>query len=401
MMLWEMFTIAALTLTGLVFTLYLGYYVYCLNLLRIKSKQKIDTDFKPRITVIVPTYNDGGTIEKKLENLIEQSYPTDLMEILLIDSNSKDKTVDLARNFALNHRNVKMKIIVEEERRGKSAAINRALLAINPLSEIVIMTDANAFLNIEAVQNTVACFASPKIGAVVGRQVVPSSDRSKEAVSETAYLSFYQNMRGAESIIDSTPIFDGELSAYRTSITKDKRIRENLNADDSQLAIIVRRQGYKAIMEPEAVFYEPLPTNASSLRDQKVRRGQGLSRLFWYNKDIMFSPVYGKFGLIVLPMNFFIHIVSPFLVFSLIILAITSVLSYILQSENLVSLLVLLSLTITALVIERIIPTKTKISNIGLTFIQYQLILLEGMIRYLTGNSLHKWQKVERKTELG
>jgi hypothetical protein len=113
---------------------------------------------------------------------------------------------------------------------------------------------------------------------------------------------------------------------------------------------------------------------------------------------MMFKLSYGRFGLMILPMNFFMHIISPFILLSIMVLGIISVLGYVFQGGDLVHLLILLSVACIALLIERIIPTRTKLSSIGLTFVQYQLILLEGMIRYLTGNSLHKWQKVERKT---
>ncbi|MFX0203276.1 MAG: glycosyltransferase, partial [Candidatus Hodarchaeota archaeon] len=353
-------------------------------------------NFRPRITVIVPTYNDAQTINEKLFNLIEQSYPTNLMEILMIDSASKDQTVDIVRRFMSDYPEVNMKFIVEEERRGKSAAINRALSNIDSQSEIVIMTDANAFLNKHAVQKVIARFSFPEVGAVVGRQMVHSTNQSSEARSERAYLSFYQKMRRGESSIDSTPIFDGELSAYRTRVIKGVRIRENLNADDSQLAIIVRRQGYKAVIEPEAIFYESLPSHRRALRIQKVRRGQGLARLFWYNKVVMFRRSYGKFGSTIFPANFFMHVISPFFVLGSILLAGVSILSLVLQTGTLFIPLILLSIVLITILGEQIVPTRTKVSNIALTFLEYQLILLEGIVRYLIGDSLHKWQKVQK-----
>ena len=72
-MLWEIFGITTLALMSLVFVIYVGYYLYILKLLRNKSKRQIDADFEPRITVVVPTYNDAETINNKLLNLIEQS----------------------------------------------------------------------------------------------------------------------------------------------------------------------------------------------------------------------------------------------------------------------------------------------------------------------------------------
>lgn len=395
-MLWEILLLATISLTVLTGAIYAGYYLYISNVIKRKRKEEKRSDFKPKITVIVPTYNDAQTIKDKLVNLIEQSYPSALVEILMIDSASKDDTVNLAKEFFSEHLELKVRLIVEDERRGKSTAINKALSNLDAQSEIVFMTDANAFLDKNAVQTVVERFSNPEVGSVVGKQVVPPTDQSGEAQSESAYLDFYQKMRTGESLIDSTPIFDGELSAYRTKFIIGKKIRENLNADDSQLAIMARRQGYKSVFEPDALFYEPLPSSSNSLRKMKVRRGQGLARLFWYNKDIMFNKSYGKFGSTIMPANFFMHVVSPFIILSLVILTVATGLSYILQTSEFLFPLILVIAILAAYMVEQALPTKTKISSIASTFLLYQLILVEGMVRYSTGDSLHKWQKVEK-----
>lgn len=396
MMLWEILLLATISLTVLTGAIYAGYYLYILNVIKTKRKEEEKSDFRPKITVIVPTYNDAQTIKDKLLNLIEQSYPSALMEILMIDSASNDGTVKLAKEFFSEHSELKVKLIVEDERRGKSTAINKALSSLDAQSEIVFMTDANAFLDKNAVQTVVDRFSNPEVGSVVGKQVVPPTDRSGEAQSETAYLDFYQKMRTGESLIDSTPIFDGELSAYRTKFIIGKKIRENLNADDSQLAIMARREGYKSVFEPEALFYEPLPSSSNSLRRMKVRRGQGLARLFWYNRDIMFNTSFGKFGSTIMPANFFMHVISPFLVVSMIVLAAASAVTFVLQTGQFLILLILFVAVLFAVLVDQALHTSTKIFNVAKTFLQYQLILLEGIIRYLTGNSLHKWQKVQK-----
>ena len=43
------------------------------------------------MTIIVPTYNEAGLIESKLDNIFEQDYPKDLMSIIVVDSASTDK----------------------------------------------------------------------------------------------------------------------------------------------------------------------------------------------------------------------------------------------------------------------------------------------------------------------
>jgi len=391
----------------LVFSVLLSYYLYILKALRKdkeEEKQK-KVKYAPQVTVVVPTYNDETTIFNKLLNLLEQTYPRNLMEILIVDSASRDGTVDEVKKFISTYFDMaKIGLIVEPERRGKSAAINRALSAVDRQSEIVVITDANAFLQKDALEKLISRFHSPEVGAVLGRQIIQPIRHNKSLASEMIYLKFYQEIRRGESIIDSTPIFDGELSAYRMNIIKNKKIREDLNADDSQLAMIVRREGYKAVMEPYAFFYEPLPVDKSSLGMQKVRRGQGLCRLFWYNKDMLFRSRYGKFGTIIFPANFFMHVMSPFLVITVIMLTLAAATFWIIESWNLIHLIFFLfSVTSAFLLLNYVLKlkfkTKIPVLKIFFTFIRYQFFLLKGIFLFLRGVSLHKWEKVKKSLE--
>lgn len=395
-LIWQILGIITIALLVLVATVYGGYYLYISKFIEGQTKESHDLDFLPKITVVIPTYNEETTIKGKLTNLIEQSYPPNLMEIMLIDSNSEDATVKLARDFMYSHPELNVKIIIENERRGKSEAINKAFSSVDPRSEIIIMTDADARLEKNAIQSIVSNFSDPAIGAVSGTQVLINKEESKETRSEATYGSFYKKLRIGESVIDSSPIFHGELSAYRACVIREEKIREDLNADDSQLANIVRRKGFKAIHDSAALFYEYAAPDKNSKQIQKVRRGQGLSRLFWYNRDMMFKRRYGKFGFIILPANFFMHVVSPFLVFSSLILGFASLFCYLLQGEKLLLLVIVLLALASAVLLTKyfILPGK-KILGIAWTFLEYQLILLKGTLLFLGGISLHKWQKVE------
>jgi biofilm PGA synthesis N-glycosyltransferase PgaC len=127
-MFWEISLLSTVTLTCLTGAVYASYYLYISKVIKTGRKEQERSGFRPRITVIVPTYNDAQTIHDKLVNLVEQSYPSDLMEILMIDSASKDETVNIARKFFSEHPELRTKLIVEDERRGKSTAINKAKL---------------------------------------------------------------------------------------------------------------------------------------------------------------------------------------------------------------------------------------------------------------------------------
>lgn len=53
----------------------------------------------PRISVIIPTYNEEKNIKKCLDSIFSQKYPRKLLEIIVVDDNSTDKTVEIARSY--------------------------------------------------------------------------------------------------------------------------------------------------------------------------------------------------------------------------------------------------------------------------------------------------------------
>jgi cellulose synthase/poly-beta-1,6-N-acetylglucosamine synthase-like glycosyltransferase len=150
-------------------------------------------------------------------------------------------------------------------------------------------------------------FGEPEIGGVTGKQVVIN-----ESMVEVGYRSLQSKVQIAESWIDSTIIFHGPFSAYRKKLIKP--IDPDSLADDSELAIKVRKQGYRTVIDPEILFYEASQSAFFKRRNQKDRRGKGLIRLLLRHKDVLFNSNYGNYGKIVFPMNYFMMILSPYLI---------------------------------------------------------------------------------------
>ena len=374
------------------------YYIYILKVIgktTVRARNLTNPSLKTKITMVIPTYNEELAIGGKLHNLIEQTYPLNLIEFIVIDSNSHDKTVEIVKRFMLEHPELDIKVIEEIKRLGKSTAVNKAFSSARSQSEIIMMTDVDVYLEKDAIEEVVSSFGDPTVGAVCGRQVIINPQESKETKMEATYQRFYEKLRIGESVIDSTPLFEGQFAAYRASVMQGENVRENANADDCQLAITVRRKGFKAIYDEQAVFYEYAPPDRASLQLQKVRRGQGLARLFWQNKDMIFKKKYGRFGLYILPANFFMHIISPFLVFSVLILCFASFSCYLLQCRDLTWVAVSSMLAGVMLAIGYFIKGK-KYLSIAWTFLEYQLMLLRGILLILVGRSLHKWRKVDK-----
>lgn len=57
---------------------------------------------RPMLSVIMPTFNSGETLELTLKSLYMQTFPTEQMEIWVIDGGSTDKTQEIANKFSAN-----------------------------------------------------------------------------------------------------------------------------------------------------------------------------------------------------------------------------------------------------------------------------------------------------------
>ena len=82
-------------------------------------------NFAPTITLVIPTYNEGAVIERKLDNVLELDYPRDKLLIIVVDSGSTDDTRSIVRKFASEHDGrLSISILEQSSRMGKSEAIN-------------------------------------------------------------------------------------------------------------------------------------------------------------------------------------------------------------------------------------------------------------------------------------
>lgn len=61
--------------------------------------KKPDQTYKYRASIVIPAYNEENTIARCLRSVVEQSIPREKYEIILVDNNSTDNTVHIAKTF--------------------------------------------------------------------------------------------------------------------------------------------------------------------------------------------------------------------------------------------------------------------------------------------------------------
>lgn len=303
--------------------------LYILYMKRIAEKKpwnvKIDGDYEPSVSMIIPTYEEEATIKRKLDNIAEVDYPKEKMEIIIVDSASKDKTVYLAQEWLEEHPQIKAKIVSQSKRRGMVNALNHGLKYMR--GQIFVKTDADCLWLKDSLRNAVKYIADPHVGSVAGLHVIEAAKETSSVKTERTYREFYKWLRLGESKLYSTVLYEGELMLVKREILDKIGFDEKIGADDVPTALRIAEQGYRAITAEDVSFIEKTPYTWKEKFRQKKRRGRHVFQALWKYKHLIFKKK-TTFHRLILPFEIYIYIVNPFVTILLAILSVALVMRY-------------------------------------------------------------------------
>jgi cellulose synthase/poly-beta-1,6-N-acetylglucosamine synthase-like glycosyltransferase len=170
---------------------------------------------------------------------------------------------------------------------------------------MVVKTDCDSKVAADALREAAANLADPDVGAVTGRNVEVLGGSEVEE----GYRGIQATIQTLESHIDSTLIFHGPFSAFENDAIVP--IDPDSIADDTELALKIRRNGKRVVFDPDVRYMEASHSEFGKRRTQKDRRAMGLVRLLVQHRDAVGR--YGRYGSVVLPFNWWFMIVSPWL----------------------------------------------------------------------------------------
>jgi cellulose synthase/poly-beta-1,6-N-acetylglucosamine synthase-like glycosyltransferase len=245
---------------------YFGYPIVLLLLRLIVHRPVKKTPVEPRVSFVIPAYNEEKVIEQKIRNTMALDYPADRLEIVVASDGSKDDTVGIARQFEDGKR---VRVFAYPVNRGKVTALNETVPQLT--GEIVVLSDAAAILNRDAVRKLVENFADPRIGAATGRYTVVKADEASMGKSEDFYWKYETYLKIQESQIASTLGGHGHLQAIRKELYPFPP-PGTIN-DDYVIPVSVLSKGYRAVFEPEAIGWEEAHEMAGFGRRVRIMAG--------------------------------------------------------------------------------------------------------------------------------
>ena len=362
--------------------LLLGYpiFAYLLSRLRAVPVRK-QRDYTPRLSVVVPCYNEVEHVEGKVRELLQLEYPRDLTQLVFIDSGSTDGTAQALRRFACMG---SITLIEQPERRGKCSAINEAVRYAN--GQVIVLTDADARVQPSAIREILANFADPRVGAAVGDLSI--TGRSfVGAMNQAFYRLFRQKPREWESMLDSASFLSGETLAIRRGLIDS--LNEDTISDDLEILFTIRKKSYRCIVESNARTFERDVETVVGQISHKRRTFAGTLQAFSRHRDAFLKGHLGLFGMMIAPMYALRIIVAPFLL----LLAQVSFLAMIALSPSFLTVLAGAFIAFIALYANS--TTRKFALSILYGFIVQAAIVL-GLYDYITGRYRVLWAKKGR-----
>jgi biofilm PGA synthesis N-glycosyltransferase PgaC len=312
----SIYLIVALALAFIHFSVPLVYY-YHLKSRWLNKPWNIEKDpsYRPKVAIIIPTYNEVEFIRKKLDDIYAQNYPRELVEVIIADSGSGDGTLEAIKEWMLAHMGLGLKLVVDMEKRGKLYALLKALNYVPLDSEIVVFTDVDAFWEPNALSKMSSYFADPNVGSVTACIYYTDVDMHEEI-----YRNYYNVVRVAESKIYATPVHNGPFLAIKADLLRKYGLPDFPGSDDSSFGSFIAFAGYRAIQVEDIVVREPI---RGSQVWRRIRRAHHLIINFITTKKYAKRRGVYKYNSAferIWRIEWWLHIVNPWLLVKSVIL---------------------------------------------------------------------------------
>jgi cellulose synthase/poly-beta-1,6-N-acetylglucosamine synthase-like glycosyltransferase len=222
----------------------------------------------PRLSVVVPAYNESSGIEGTLRSLAELGHPD--LQVVIVDDNSEDGMHQRIRPWSDRGDVVLVKNSAASGRGGKPAALNLGL--VYATGDIVIFIDADSTVDRDLLASLIGPFHDPTVGAVAANVVVRNR--------ESTLLTFLQAAEYALGIEMTKRWLDrsgrvlnasGACCAFRRGALRALGGSASTRGEDLDNSLMMRKGGWKVVFRAAAILRTEVPETLRALAKQRVR----------------------------------------------------------------------------------------------------------------------------------
>lgn len=226
-----------------------------------------------KVSIIITARNEEKYLPMLFEDILNQTFPLQNIEVVLMDSNSTDNTRLVMEEFKKNNEILSVQIVTNE-RQIQAAGFNEGVK--HATGDVVLKIDAHSRIPADFVQKNVdEILAGTYVCGGNRPTVVDSADdfsKTLHIVEESALGSSIANYRKSDVKRKVNSIFHG---MYRKEVfdkvgLADERL---LRTEDNEFHYRVRKAGYDIIFNPEIESYQYIRPTFTKMIQQKFANG--------------------------------------------------------------------------------------------------------------------------------
>lgn len=223
----------------------------------------------PLVSIVITTKNEGDSIEKLLRSILKQTYK--IIEIILVDNNSKDKTIEIASKFK------QIKIY----NKGPERSAQRNFGAKNAKGDFLFFLDADMELAPKVIEDCVNKIFQEKAECIV----VPEESKWTNFWGEVkSYERSFYSEKG-DPVTDAARFFSKKIfvnvGGYDEAIT---------GPEDWDLPDRIREKGYKIGRSDETIYHHEQNISLVILFKKKFYYGLNAHKYLSKHKIPVISP---------------------------------------------------------------------------------------------------------------
>ena len=273
----------------------LGYFPlalsYCVWERRLKARAAA-IHYTPRVSVLVPAYNEEKTISPSIQSILDSDYPD--FEVIVINDGSTDATERELQPFIAR----RLIRYYAKKNGGKASALNVGIARAT--GDIIFFSDADSLFEKNTIRNGVMYFSDPATGAVSGNDT-PLNPRGvlQKMLVVTSHIGT-GFVRRALSVASVLPIIPGNLGIVRWDILRAIGGFREVWGEDLEITLRLHRHGVRIVYGASTKVIAECPHTLTGLWKQRVRWIRSYITVLSLHRDMIGRPTYGRFSIYLL-----------------------------------------------------------------------------------------------------
>ena len=226
------------------------------------------------VSIIISAYNEEKYLPGLIDDLNNQTYPHHLIEIILINAMSTDKTKEIMENFQKSNNDFYKIKVIDNPKKVQPSGFNLGVK--NSEGDVVLKIDAHSRIPADFVEKNVNEILAGAYVCGGNRPTVVDSDdnfsKTLHIVEESALGSSIANYRKSNVKRKVNSIFHG---MYRKEVFEKVGLADErlLRTEDNEFHYRVRKAGYDIIFNPEIESFQYIRPTLFKMLQQKFANG--------------------------------------------------------------------------------------------------------------------------------